>query len=152
MEMVIQDRVNEYEYVKTLNVRGPSYFGLTRSISRLLMTWLLTSPGHQQPWYWLCRIGRFLFYLRRISTNCVVSIWRNDTKCKCMFMFPLKNLVRKGLRLRKVNDKMYVFCLISPIPLASTLSETIMTKFTYVYMCHLPERVPGVNVSLDPIK
>ena len=41
----------------TLNVRGPSYLGLTRSLSWLLMPWLLTSPGHQQPWYWLCRIG-----------------------------------------------------------------------------------------------
>ena len=36
--------------VLTLNVRGPSYLGLTRSISWLLMPWLLTSPGHQQPW------------------------------------------------------------------------------------------------------
>ena len=49
----------------TLNVRGPSYLGLTRSISCLLMSWLLTSPGHQQPWYWLCRIGRFLSYVRK---------------------------------------------------------------------------------------
>ena len=49
----------------TLNVRGPSYLGLTRSISWLLMSWLLTSPGHQKPWYWLCRIGRFLSYLRK---------------------------------------------------------------------------------------
>ena len=49
----------------TLNVRGPSYIGLTRSISLLLMPWLLTSPGHQQPWYWLCRIGRFLSYVRK---------------------------------------------------------------------------------------
>ena len=49
----------------TLNVRGPSYLGLPRSISWLLMPWLLTSPGHQQPWYWLCRIGRFLSYLRK---------------------------------------------------------------------------------------
>ena len=48
----------------TLSVRGPSYLGLTRSISWLLMPWLLTSPGHQQPWYWLRRIGRFLSYLR----------------------------------------------------------------------------------------
>ena len=32
-----------------LNVPGPSYLGLTRSISWLLMPWLLTSPGHQQP-------------------------------------------------------------------------------------------------------
>ena len=50
--------------------------GLTRSISWLLMPWLLTSPGHQQPWYWLCRIGRFLSclrkdfnYLRRINVE-----------------------------------------------------------------------------------
>ena len=49
----------------TLNVRGPNYLGLTRSISWLLMPWLLTSPGHQQPWYWLYRICRFLSYLRK---------------------------------------------------------------------------------------
>ena len=48
----------------TLNVRGPSYLGLTRSISWLLMPWLLTSPGHQQPWYWLCSICRSWSYLR----------------------------------------------------------------------------------------
>ena len=34
------------------------YFGSTRSITWLLMPWLLTSPGHQQPWYWLCKMGR----------------------------------------------------------------------------------------------
>ena len=48
-----------------LNVRGPSYLGLTRSIWWLLMPWLLTSPGHQQPWYWLCRICRSWSYLRK---------------------------------------------------------------------------------------
>ena len=30
-------------------------------------------------------------------------MWRNDTKCKYMFMFPLKNLARKGLIL--INNK-----------------------------------------------
>ena len=49
----------------TLSVRGPSYLGLTRSISWLLMPWLLTSPGHQQPWYWLYRICRSFSYLRK---------------------------------------------------------------------------------------
>ena len=49
----------------TLNVRGPSYLGLTRSISWLLMPWLLASPGHQQPWYWLSRIVRSLSCLRK---------------------------------------------------------------------------------------
>ena len=51
--------------VLTLNVRGLSYLGLFRSISWLLMPWLLTSPGHQQPWYWLCRISRSLYCLRK---------------------------------------------------------------------------------------
>ena len=135
----------------TLNVRGQSYLGLTRSISWLLMPWLLTWPGHQQPWYWLYRIcrsfsywgrilskcviamwrsfsywgrilskcviamwrsfsywGRILSkcviamwrsfcYWGRILSKCVIAMWRNDTKCKHMFMFPLKNLARKGL-------------------------------------------------------
>ena len=48
----------------TLNVRGPIYLGFTSSISLLLMPWLLASPWHQQPWYWLCIIGRFMSYLR----------------------------------------------------------------------------------------
>ena len=48
----------------TLNVQGPSYLGLNRSISWLLMPWLLTSPGHQQPWYWLYSICRSFSYLR----------------------------------------------------------------------------------------
>ena len=49
----------------TLNMRGPSYLGLTRSISWLLMPWLLTSPGHLQPWYWLYSICRSFSYLRK---------------------------------------------------------------------------------------
>ena len=49
----------------TPNVRGPSYLGLTRSISWLLMPWLLTSPGHQKPWYWLYRICMSFSYLRK---------------------------------------------------------------------------------------
>ena len=52
-------------FILTLNVRGSSYLGLTMSISWLLMPWFLTSPGHHQPWYWLCKIGRFLSYLRK---------------------------------------------------------------------------------------
>ena len=71
----------------TLNVQGPSYLGLSRSISWLLMSWLLASPGHQQPWYWLRRIGRFLSYLRK-DFNCVISMRWNDNKCKYMFQVP----------------------------------------------------------------
>ena len=33
----------------------------------------------------------------RISATCVVLMWWNGTKCKYMFMLPLKNLAPKGL-------------------------------------------------------
>ena len=59
-----EDCISNYIF-QGLNVLGLSHLGLTRSISWLLMPWLLSSPGHQQPWYWLCRIGRFLSYLRK---------------------------------------------------------------------------------------
>ena len=50
----------------TLNVwGGPCYLGLTKSISWLLLPWLLTSPGHQQPWSWQCRICRSWSYLKK---------------------------------------------------------------------------------------
>ena len=59
----------------TLDVWGPSYLGLTRSISWLMMPWLLTSPGHQQPWHWLCRIGRFLSYLmKNLNYLCRINV------------------------------------------------------------------------------
>ena len=81
----------------TLNVRGLSYLGLTRSISWLLMPWLLASPGHQQPWYWLCGIDRSLSYsTRNFNYLCHINVeeWH---KCKYMFMVSLKKLARKGL-------------------------------------------------------
>ena len=81
----------------TLNARVPSYLGWTRSISWLLMPWLLTSPGHRQPWYWLCRVGRFLWYLRKDFNYLRRINVENDTKCKYMFIFSLTNLARKGL-------------------------------------------------------
>ena len=58
-------KINFLQQEFTLSVQGPSYLGLTRSISWLQMPWLLTSPGHQQPWYWLYRICRSCSYLRK---------------------------------------------------------------------------------------
>ena len=85
-----------YTFHLTLNMRGQSYLGLTRSISLLLMPWLLTSPGHQQPWYLQCGICRSWSYLRKDFKycTCVISMWSNGIKCKYMFMFPLQNLAR----------------------------------------------------------
>ena len=59
------------------------------------MPWLLTSPGHQQPWYWLYVICRSFSYLRKDFKY----MRMNDIKCKYMLMFPLKNLACKGLKI-----------------------------------------------------
>ena len=46
------------------------------------------------------RIGRFLFYTKRISTICVTSMWRNGIICRCIFMFLIKKIACKMLRTR----------------------------------------------------
>ena len=50
--------------------------GFTRPLSWLLMLWLLAAPGHQQPWYWLCRISKFLSSSSRRNFNdlCLISV------------------------------------------------------------------------------
>ena len=123
----------------TFNVRGQSYLGLTRSISWLLMPWLLTSsPSHQQPWYWLYRICRSFSYLREdFKYLCHINVdkWH---KCKYMFMFPLKNLARKGL---SVSKHMVLICPgsgLSPIWHQATtwpkVVLSIMYSETHLYM------------------
>ena len=74
---------------------GLNYLGLTSAISWSPMPWLLGWPGHQQPWYWLCKLGRALSYMRKISMTCVMSMWRIVRNCEYMFIFLLKNLARK---------------------------------------------------------
>ena len=54
---------------------GPSFLGSARSISWLLMPWLLVNPGHQHTWYWLYRIGKSLSYTTKDFNNlCHVSV------------------------------------------------------------------------------
>ena len=67
-------------------MRGPSYLALTSSISWLLMPWLLASPGHQQPWYWLCKIISPGLIRGRISIIFGMSVWRNDIKYKYVYV------------------------------------------------------------------
>ena len=81
----------------TLNVRGPSFLGLTRSISLLLMTGSLrrqdiSSHDIDNVEY----VGPGLTWGRILSTS-VISMWSNDIKCKYLFIFTLQNLARKGL-------------------------------------------------------
>ena len=60
----------------------------TTSIPWLLMPWLHASPGHQQPWYWLHTIIRFLLSQVMISTACAILVSWNYRTCKCIFVFP----------------------------------------------------------------
>ena len=82
--------LHHYKYI--LNVRGLSYFGLTRSKS-----WLLMQDISSHDIDYIEYVGHFLTWGRILST-CVISMWMNDTKCKYMLIFPLKILARKGLK------------------------------------------------------
>ena len=63
------------------------YFDQTRSVSWLLVPWILPSLGHQQSQYWLCSIYRALPSMRRNSAVCFISVSRNDEKYKCVSLF-----------------------------------------------------------------
>ena len=39
-------------------------------------------PVHQNPWYWLCSISKFLSDMRKDFTTCVMSMWRNCINCR----------------------------------------------------------------------
>ena len=61
------------------------------------MPWFRTSPGiSSHDIDYVEYVGHGLT-LGRILSACVLSMWSNDIKCKYMFMFPLKNLARKGI-------------------------------------------------------
>ena len=80
----IRDPFKQHGLNLTLNVRGPSYLGLSRSIS-------LRRQG-------ICYVEYVLVLLEEgFLSTCVRSIWSNDIKCKYMFVFPLHNLARKEL-------------------------------------------------------
>ena len=76
----------------TLNLWGSSYLSLTRSISLLLMSWRRKEPvisSHDIDYVeW---VGHFLIW-GRISTTCVISMWRDNMNVNICFMFPLEKI------------------------------------------------------------
>ena len=61
------------------------------------MPWLLASPGiSSHDIDYIEYVGPHLT-CGGIVRTCVVSMWKNDIKCKYMFMFTLKNLACKGV-------------------------------------------------------
>ena len=83
----------------TLNMRGPSYLGLTTRVGQYHGCWCPDSLRRKDISIhdidYLEYVGPGLTW-GRISSTCVISMWSNDIKCKYMFMFPLKNLAHKG--------------------------------------------------------
>ena len=109
---------NDCSWLLTLNVWGPSYHGLTRSISWLPMPWSRQDISSHDIDY-IEYVGPSLTW-GRILYTCVISMWSNNTKCKYMFMFPLKNLAHKELRMlhRTLSD------IATGIGIVITLNET----------------------------
>ena len=59
-----------------------------------ILPWLLASPGHQQPWYWLCRIGRPLSYMRKyLNYLCHINA-REWHKCLIHVYVPTERVNR----------------------------------------------------------
>ena len=50
-------------------VLKPEYFRTIRSMPWLLMAWQYKEPGHQQPWYLLCRVNESLSSQRKGFNN-----------------------------------------------------------------------------------
>ena len=67
------------------------------SLLWLLMPWLLVSPGHQKPWYWLCRITGSLFSMRGYFTS---YCWKIIENAKIFLCF-LKQIGQSGLCCQK---------------------------------------------------
>ena len=115
----------------TLNVRGPSYLRLIRSISWLVMPWLLTSAGHQQPCYWLCRICGSWSYMRRDFKYLCHINGSSDIKCKYMLIFPMRKSA--GEEIIMINYYILRGNNLSPVPDIFSLSWIIRT-----FVAHMP--------------
>ena len=85
---------------------------------------------------------------RRILSTCVISMWMNDTKCKYMFMFPLKNLARKGLTIPPLHC-LYVT---KELKILQIRFQCRMFKFPQqfdVWFLLLFQRIPTFHVGLS---
>ena len=125
-------------YILNLNVRGPSYLGLTRSISWLLMPGSLRRQdisSHDIDYAEYVSPGRTS---GRILSTCVISMWSNDLKCKYILMFPLKNLAHKVLTL------LYLCCIYQSTRLSFEIIGFFSNKFC-VELVHFHCWIPSTK-------
>ena len=85
-------------------------------------------------------------------------MWRNDTKCKYMFMLPLKNLARKGLlRIYTPIAKLLLKCLLNTFLMGLSLTELLWVPFCSTFpdfwiVGHLqPKRCLTSNMAGVPV-
>ena len=57
---------------------GRNILGKLQIIPWLLLPWLLSSPGHQQPWYWIYVTNRSFSSTRKNFTTHTISGSRNE--------------------------------------------------------------------------
>ena len=71
------------------HMRGLSDYNssMTRSITWLLMPWLLSSPGHQQPWYWMFWMNRTCLPWGWIQTPQASQCWEITKKNTNIFLW-----------------------------------------------------------------
>ena len=87
----------------------------------------------------------------KISTNCVMLMWRKDIKCKYMFWFHLRNWARKGLishtatlilRFHDENRSVILECLPK---LSNAIGIHMFTQNTWTWdimKLDIPEKLP----------
>ena len=99
---------NVIQYVLTLNVRGD--WVISVYLGQYHGCWCPGSLRRQDisshDIDYIEYLGPSLAWGSILSTR-VISMWRNDTKCKYMFMFSLKNLARKGLILHCFRQQLH---------------------------------------------
>ena len=71
-------------------------------------------------------------------------MWRNDTKCKHMFMFPLKNLAYKGLSQKELTALMGTSL---PFIAGMSLYGNILLQLSFL-LCHAKNMTAIMNSLL----
>ena len=81
--------------------KKPYSYRLNHNKALILYWWFLNASHIFEPkqvtWAGLC------VPWERISSTCVISIWRNDRNCEYMFIVLLKKISRKGLKILNMS-------------------------------------------------
>ena len=97
------------------------------------MPWLLVSPGHQHPWYWLCKIDKFLSYTRKdFNYLCHVRV---EEWCKVLRHFYIAYEKNITWRVRCFLDEnaSYIYIYIHPGSDSDVFIKTIRASDVWMH-------------------